>query len=93
MVRILLRGLDFVTRQLTGQNGIKTLDTLGGLAIGYGFDLERMQSTKSAICSNESDVLSTSHTAVAFGINGTFDITISPPVFAEPDPGQQSCVM
>jgi hypothetical protein len=37
---------------------------------------------KSAICANDSDVLSTSQTAVAFGISGALDMAESPRRFA-----------
>jgi ATP-dependent DNA ligase len=64
----LIGRFDLLARQLAGEDRIEALDALCRVAVGDGFDLERMQMAQ--FWSNDSEVFSTSQTAVAFGIKG-----------------------
>ena len=70
-LRIGLATRDLLRGGLAVCHRIETLHLVGHFAVGDGLISSGCSPQKSAICSKVREVFSTSHTAVALGINGT----------------------
>jgi len=86
VIRVLFALFDLVAGELAGRNRVHALDALGGVAVGDGADLQRVHFGE--IGNLVGAVLSTSHTAVAFGISGA--LLMANLLCASPTPGGRS---